>query len=225
MANHTVQLEGDMQHWLSQHACRPSPALQKLCDVTLTLQDAEMLTSPEQLQFLSFLASTIQATHAIEIGVYTGASALAIAEVLPEDGTLIACDITDEFLQYAQPAWEAGGVTHKIKPHIAPATQTLQSLLQDGHANSFDFMYIDADKTNSQAYYEFGLELLRKGGIITIDNMFYGGQVSDASFQDENTVATRELAAFLQQDQRVDYSLIPIGDGLAVTHIRSKPNF
>lgn len=225
MANHTVQLIGDMQRWLSQHACRPSPALQQLCEITSTLEDAEMLTSPEQLQFLSFLASTIHATHAIEIGVYTGASALAIAEVLPEDGTLVACDITDEYLKYAQDAWEAGGVEHKIKPHIAPAIETLQSLLDDGHANSYDFMYIDADKTNSQSYYELGLQLLRSGGIIAIDNMFYGGQVADPSYADENTIATRKLAAFLQQDQRVDYSLIPIGDGLAVTLIRSKSNF
>ena len=220
MANHTTQLNQCVQHWLVEHACRQSNALKELCSVTSTLEDAEMLTSPEQLQFLSFLASSIQAKHAIEIGVYTGASAMAIAEVLPDDGTLIACDITDEYLQVAQAAWKSGGVEHKIKPHIAPAIETLQLLIDEGNANSFDFMYIDADKTNSQTYYEIGLQLLCAGGIIAIDNMFYGGQVADDSYTDENTEATRRLADSLRNDDRVDFSLIPIGDGLALMRKR-----
>jgi predicted O-methyltransferase YrrM len=216
MANSTGQLDSNMQHWLFDHACSPSIAMRQLWEATQQLEDAEMLTSPEQLQFLAFLASSISAKTAIEIGVYTGASALAIAEVLPEDGKLIACDCTDEYLQYAAPAWEQAGVQQIIEMHIGPALETLQSLLDEGKTNSFDFMYIDADKINSKNYYEYGLQLLRSGGIIAIDNMFYGGQVTDESHTDENTVATRELAAFLLQDERVTYSLIPIGDGLAI---------
>ena len=107
----------------------------------------------------------------------------------------------------------------KIDLRIGPAIVTLQSLLDAGSANTFDFMYIDADKINSKNYYELGLQLLRKGGIIAIDNMFYGGQVADESYDDENTIATRELANFLHNDQRVDYALLPIGDGLALSRI------
>ncbi len=208
-----------MQQWLIDHACSPSIAMQQLWKTTQQLEDSEMLTSPEQLHFLAFLASSIGAKTAIEIGVYTGASALAIAEVLPKDGTLVACDLTDEYLPFANPAWERAGVQHTIEMRIGPALETLQSLLDEGNANTFDFMYIDADKTNSKNYYELGLQLIRSGGIIAIDNMFYGGQVADETYSDENTLATRELAAFLLNDSRVTYSLIPIGDGLAIALI------
>lgn len=194
--------------------------MQKLCTETLQLEDGEMLTSPEQLQFLAFLASSICAKKAIEVGVFTGASALAIAEVLPVGGTVVACDVSKDYLAHCSRAWEQAGVQERIDLRIAPALDTLQGLLDEGKANTFDFMYIDADKTNSKNYYEFGLKLLRVGGIITIDNMFYGGQVADATFDDENTLATRELASFLHADTRVDYSLVPIGDGLALARKR-----
>ena len=196
--------------------------MQTLCNKTLTLEDGEMLTSPEQLQFLSFLALSIETKNAIEVGVFTGASTLAIAEVLPEDGTIVACDLTTDYLVHASPAWKEAGVEHKIDLKIGPAMESLQTLLDEGKSNMFDFMYIDADKMNSKNYYEFGLQLLRVGGIIAIDNMFYGGQVADDSFDDANTIATRKLAADLIEDQRVDYSLLPIGDGLAIARIRQK---
>ncbi len=216
MASNTGQLSSDMQTWLQAHTSQPSKAMSSLCQSTVKLEDGEMLTSPEQLQFLAFLASSIGAVHAIEVGVFTGASALAIAEVLPEKGTLVACDSTDAYTQYSKPAWQAGGVDDKIDLRIGFAIDTLQSLLEEGKANTFDFMYIDADKTNSKNYYEFGLKLVRPGGIIAIDNMFYGGQVADVSKTDENTIATRELANFLANDARITYSLIPIGDGLGL---------
>ena len=196
--------------------------MQILCNKTLTLEDGEMLTSPEQLQFLSFLALSIETKNAIEVGVFTGASTLAIAEVLPEDGTIVACDLTTDYLVHASPAWKEAGVEHKIDLKIGPAMESLQTLLDEGKSNMFDFMYIDADKMNSKNYYEFGLQLLHAGGIIAIDNMFYGGQVADDSFDDANTIATRKLAADLIEDERVDYSLLPIGDGLAIARIRQK---
>jgi predicted O-methyltransferase YrrM len=219
MSSKSTQLETNMQQWLSAHACRPSTAMRALCEATLQLEDGEMLTSPEQLQFLAFLAASIGATNAIEIGVFTGASALAIAEVLPEDGTIVACDVTTDYLNSTEPAWEQAGVVHKIDLRIGPALDTLQSLLDANKANTFDFMYIDADKINSKNYYEYGLQLLSQGGIIAIDNMFYGGQVADVTCDDANTLATRELAVFLINDDRIDYSLIPIGDGLALARI------
>jgi len=196
--------------------------MQTLCNKTLTLEDGEMLTSPEQLQFLSFLALSIETKNAIEVGVFTGASTLAIAEVLPEDGTIVACDLTTDYLVHASPAWKEAGVEHKIDLKIGPAMESLQTLLDEGKSNMFDFMYIDADKMNSKNYYEFGLQLLHAGGIIAIDNMFYGGQVADDSFDDAKTIATRKLAADLIEDERVDYSLLPIGDGLAIARIRQK---
>ena len=219
MANHTGQLDFGMQQWLKAHTCNPSEAMQQLWETTKELEDAEMLTSPEQLQLLAFLASSIGAKNAIEIGVYTGASALAVAEVLPKDGSLVACDLTDTYLQYATPAWQHAGVQSIIEMHIGPALETLQALLDDRKAITFDFMYIDADKINSLHYYEFGLRLLRSGGIIAIDNMFYGGQVADDSCNDPNTIATRELATFLFHDSRISYSLVPIGDGLALARV------
>ena len=210
-----------MQQWLKVYSCRTSNAMQELCKVTLTLDDGEMLTSPEQLQLLAFLASSIGAKKAIEVGVFTGASAMAVAQVLPEDGIIVACDLTDEYLSIATPAWESAGVTSKIDMRVGPALGTLQALIDDGQSGTFDFMYIDADKVNSKNYYELGLQLLCSGGIITIDNMFYGGQVADDSFNDENTIATRTLTRFLHEDDRVDFSLIPIGDGLALMRIRA----
>ena len=219
MAHKTGNLDANMGLWFRAHACRPSAAMSKLCKETGTLEDGEMLTSPEQLQFLSFLAASIGAKNAIEIGVYTGASALAVAEVLPEDGTIVACDTSHKNIHLASSAWKEAGVEHKIDVKIAPALVTLQVLIDEGKENHFDFMYIDADKTNSKNYFEFGIKLLRSGGIITIDNMFYGGQVAHESLDDENTAATRDLAAFLLTDTRVDYALLPIGDGLAIARI------
>ena len=220
MSSKTNQLDEAMAKWLHNNSIRESTAMANLRQETEKLEDGLMITSPEQLQLLAFLASSINAKKTIEVGVFTGSSAMAVANVLPKGGTVIACDLTDEYLHIATPAWEAGGAISKIDVRIGPAVTTLQSLLDSGQRNSFDFMYIDADKTNSKTYYELGLKLLRQGGIIAIDNMFYGGQVASATSDDENTLATRNLAASLHNDERVDYSLVPIGDGLALMRIR-----
>jgi predicted O-methyltransferase YrrM len=221
MSSKTNQLDDAMRSWMHTHALRESAAMTSLRASTATLEDSEMQTSPEQLQFLSLLAKSVGTTNAIEVGVYTGASALAIAESLGNNGTLIACDLTDEYLPIAVSAWEEGGVIDRIDMKVGPAIETLTTLLDDPRCGTFDFMYIDADKTNSQNYYELGLKLLRAGGIITIDNMFYGGQVADDSCDDESTVATRVLAALMLDDDRIDYSIVPIGDGLAIARIRT----
>jgi len=205
---------------MRKYAVRTSRAMLDLHEVTSVLDDAEMQTSPEQLQFLSFLANSIGTKQAIEVGVYTGASALAIAEVLPKDGTLDALELSDENLETARQAWTAGGVLDRIKVRIGPAMQTLTSMLDEPLAGTDDFMYIDADKVNNKGYYELGLQLVRSGGIIAIDNMFYSGMVADPSCNDESTIAIRELAALMLTDNRIDYSLVPIGDGLAIARIR-----
>ena len=221
MSSKTNPLDDALRTWMHTHALRESAAMTSLRASTATLEDSEMQTSPEQLQFLSLLAKSVGTINAIEVGVYTGASALAIAESLPSNGILVACDLTDEYLPIAVPAWEAGGVIDRIEFRVGPAIETLTSLLNDPRCGTFDFMYIDADKVNSKNYYEVGLQLLRAGGLITIDNMFYGGQVAKDSFTDESTTATRDLAAHLLADDRIDYSIVPIGDGLAISRIRT----
>ena len=219
MSARTIQVDAQLHDWLLRNSHRDTEAHRDLRERTLDLEDGAMQTSPEQSQFLYFLARSIEATRAIEVGVYTGASAMAIASALPHEGRLVACDISDEHLQTAISAWTAAGVDTRIESRIGPAVETLAAMLEEPEAGHYDFMYIDADKENSLAYYEHGLRLLRPGGIIAIDNMFRGGRVADPAEQDESTVATRELATFLLNDQRIDYTLVPIGDGLALARI------
>ncbi len=220
MSARTIQVDDRLHDWLLTHSLRDTDAHQTLREHALGLEDGGMQTSPEQAQFLAFLARSIRSTRAIEIGVYTGASAMAIASALPHEGRLVACDISDEHLQTAIAAWTAAGVHTRIESRIGPALETLAAMLDEPEAGHYDFMYIDADKENSLNYYEHGLKLLRPGGIIAIDNMFRGGDVVDPAVQDESTVATRELAGFLIEDERIDYSLVPIGDGLALARVR-----
>ena len=220
MSARTIQVDDQLHDWLLEHSLRDTEAHRALREHNLGLEDGGMQTSPEQSQFLAFLARSIGSTRAIEVGVYTGASAMAVAHALPHDGRLVACDISDEHLQTAMATWKAAGVDVRIESRIGPAVDTLTAMLDEPEAGHYDFMYVDADKENSLNYYELGLKLLRTGGIICIDNMFRGGDVTDASCNDDSTVATRELARFLLTDERVDYSLVPIGDGLALMHIR-----
>lgn len=216
MSHRTIEVDEVLHEWLLANSLRDTHAHRELREHTDTLDDGQMRTSPEQSQFLAFLVRSIGAKRAIEVGVFTGTSAMAIASALPEDGRLLACDISDEHLKAARIAWQAAGVDDRIESRIGPALDTLEALMEEPGAGEYDFMYIDADKENSLNYYEHGLRLLRSGGIITIDNMFRGGRVADPSCVDASTVATRELAQHLLHDERIDYSLVPIGDGLAL---------
>ncbi len=209
-----------MQSWLHQHSLRETEAQRALREEMAAHPQGGMQTSPEQAQFLALLVSAIGARRAIEVGAFTGYSALAIAHALPADGELVACDVHEENMSIAQAWWEKDGVADRITPRLGPATQTLEALLADGEAGAFDFIYVDADKESSEQYYELGLELLRPGGIIGIDNMFRGGRVVDPEATDPGTVATRAIARKLADDERVAYTLIPIGDGLALALTR-----
>lgn len=220
MSARTIEVDARLHDWLIAHSLRDTDAHRRLREHNLTLDDGGMQTSPEQSQFMTFLARSIRSVRAIEIGVYTGASAMAIATALPPAGRLVACDISDEHLETARATWKAAGVDDRIESRIGPAVETLAAMLDEPEAGHYDFMYVDADKENSLNYYEHGLKLLRPGGIIAIDNMFRGGDVVDPAVQDESTVATRELAGFLIEDERIDYSLVPIGDGLALARVR-----
>ncbi|MDG1837250.1 MAG: class I SAM-dependent methyltransferase [Phycisphaerales bacterium] len=176
----------------------------------------EMQTAPEQVQFIQLLLRSIRAQRAIEIGVFTGYSALGIALALPPDGKLIACDLDANYLKESRAWWMKAGIDSRIESRLGPGKDTLTAMLEAGEAGSYDFMYVDADKESAVDYFNLGLQLLRPGGLYTVDNMFRGGRVADPAHQDESTIATRALVDLMAVDDRIDWSLVPIGDGLGV---------
>jgi predicted O-methyltransferase YrrM len=178
-----------------------------------------MQISPEQGQFMALLVRLIGARRAIEIGVFTGYSALTVALALPPDGFLLACDISEEFTAIGKPYWQRAGVAQKIELVIAPALQTLDRRLALGEAGQYEFVFIDADKTGYDAYYERCLELLCPGGLIAIDNTLWDGAVAKPS-QEADTVALQALNRKLHADERIDLTLLPIGDGLTLARKR-----
>jgi predicted O-methyltransferase YrrM len=181
---------------------------------------AGMQISPEQGQFMQLLLKLIGARRVVEVGVFTGYSSLAMALALPGDGRILACDISDEYTAIARRHWAEAGVTHKLELVIAPALATLEARLAAGEAGSYDFAFIDADKGGYHDYYERLLELLRPGGLIAVDNTLWSGAVADPADRSPDTVALREFNARLHADERVDLSLVPIGDGLTLARRR-----
>ena len=178
-------------------------------------QAAHMAVSPEQGAFLGWLLGALNVKRAIEVGVFTGYSSIAMGLALPPDGQLIACDRDPTAMAIAATHWESAGISHKLVPKIGPAIETLHSLLESGEEGNFDFAFVDADKRKYRDYYEILLRLLRTGGVIAIDNVLWYGKIADPEVGDKATVALRELNAFVVQDvDRVDVSLVPIGDGI-----------
>lgn len=203
-----------LSHYLREASLRDHPLLARLRAETAAHPRAIMQITPEQGQFMQLLLRLINARRTIEIGVFTGYSALITALALPEDGQVVACDISDEWTSLGRPYWQEAGVAHKIDLRLAPALDTLNSL-----TGPFDFAFIDADKSNYDAYYERCLELVRPGGLILIDNTLWHGDVINPEKQDADTLAIRALNKKLQADPRIDLSLLPIGDGLTVCRI------
>jgi predicted O-methyltransferase YrrM len=180
-----------------------------------------MQISPEQGQLMQMLVRLTGARHCIEVGVFTGYSALAVALALPDDGTILACDISDEFTRIGRPYWKRAGVEHRIELVLEPAVNTLDARLAAGHAGRYDFAFIDADKVGYGAYYERCLKLLRPGGLIAIDNVLWNGRVArPAEPGDEDTLALQLLNRLLHDDPRIDIALLPIGDGLTLARKR-----
>jgi len=177
---------------------------------------SNMITPPEQLQFLSLLIKILGVKKMLEIGVFRGVGTLGMAIALPNDGYLYACDITNEYLNGYQQFWSDANVAHKIKLNIAPATETLKKLLSDGHNNTFDFAYIDADKENYMEYYKLSYQLLRKGGVMVFDNMLWSGNVINSHDNEQSTIAIRTLNNHILHDDKVEASLIPVGDGINI---------
>jgi predicted O-methyltransferase YrrM len=195
---------------------KDTPLFKELRDITAKIPRGQMQVPPEQGQFLQLLVKLIGARKCLEVGVFTGYSSLAVALVLPADGKIIACDVSEEWTGIARRFWERAGVAGKIDLRIAPGVETLDSLLADGQRGTFDFAFIDADKANYWNYYERAYELVRSGGLIAIDNTLWYGKPVDPSDQSEDTIAIRDFNQKLYRDPRVFISLLPIGDGLTL---------
>ena len=216
MSNRTLGLSDAVYAYLLEASLREPPLLKALREETAKMPEANMQISPEQGQFMALLARLMDARRCIEVGVFTGYSSLALALALPESGRIIACDVSDEWTRVARRYWREAGVAHKIDLRIAPAIDTLRNLRANGGDGSYDFAFVDADKTSYGDYYEALLKLLRPGGLIAIDNTLWAGKVADPDAQDEDTVAIREFNAKLLADERIDLSLVPIADGVTL---------
>jgi caffeoyl-CoA O-methyltransferase len=216
MSSKTLGLSDELSAYLQQVSLRDSEVLERLRDETRGMPMAGMQVSAEQGQFMQLLVKALGIRRAIEIGVYTGYSSLCVALAMPDDGRIIACDISEEWTSVAQRYWEEAGVTHKIELRLAPALETLDIMLENELNNSFDFAFIDADKTSYKDYYERALALIRPGGLIAIDNTLWNGAVVDESNQTDDTRAIREFNRLVHADERVDISLLPVGDGLTL---------
>ncbi|KTC85341.1 MULTISPECIES: class I SAM-dependent methyltransferase [Legionella] len=193
---------------------REDPILKALREETAKMPLAIMQVAPEQAQFMQFLIRLIGAKKILELGTFTGYSALAMSLALPEDGELITCDINTEWTAIGQPYWREAKQDKKIKLRLAPALDSLHHLLEEGYKHQFDFIFIDADKTNYMNYYELALQLISPQGLIAVDNIFWDGKVIDAQETGGQTREIRRLNTFLKEDKRVDISLLAIADGL-----------
>lgn len=193
---------------------RESPLLARLREETAKLPRARMQISPEQGQFMALLVDMLGAKHCLEIGVFTGYSSICVAQRLPNDGKLVACDVSDEWTSVAKRYWQEAGVADRIDLQLGPASQTLTAMIKAGEADNYDFAFIDADKEGYDDYYDKCMTLVREGGIIAIDNIFMHGRTFDPSNKDEGPATVRALTAKIYADNRVDASLVPISDGL-----------
>ncbi len=220
MNRKTVGLADEVFDYVIKTSLRDDDILRRLREETGALEFGMMQIAPDQGQFMALLATMTGACRAIEVGTFTGYSALCIARALGDDGKLVACDVSNEWTGIARRYWKEAGVAERIDLHIAPALETLETLVAQGNAGSFDIAFIDADKENYDNYYERCLVLVRKGGLILIDNVLWGGSVADDSDQNDSTVAIRKLNAKIGCDERVDVAMVPIGDGLTIARIR-----
>jgi predicted O-methyltransferase YrrM len=220
MAWHRSLLSADLEAYVRSVGARETPAQRRLREATAALPQAAMQIGPDQATFLALLVRLLGAGRALEIGTFTGYSALAVAQALPEDGTLVCCDVSREWTAVGQPFWREAGVASRIDLRIAPAQDTLRELTRSPGPASFDFAFIDADKSGYDAYYEACLALLRQGGLVVIDNTLWSGTVADASNQEPDTRALRALNAKIHADARVDACLLSIGDGVTLARKR-----
>jgi len=221
MSNRSISLTDSLYEYLLAVSLREPDLLRQLRQETATDPLARMQISPEQGQFMGLLARLMGARRCLEIGVFTGYSSLALALALPDDARIVACDVSEEWTSVARRYWAAAGVAHKIDLRLAPALETMAGLLAAAEASRFDFAFLDADKENYPSYYELALELLRPGGLLVADNTLWSGRVADPANTEATTEALRRFNEQLHRDERVDLSLVPIGDGLTLARKRA----
>jgi predicted O-methyltransferase YrrM len=220
MAKPTLSLTAELHDYVLDVSLREPEILRRLRAETEALPLGQMQIAPEQGQFMALLLRLIGARHCLEIGTFTGYSALAAALALPPEGRVVTCDINAETTALARRYWQEAGMADKIELHLGPARRTLDALRAEPRAGSFDFAFIDADKSNYDAYYEGALALVRTGGLIMLDNVLWGGAVIDAAVDDADTVALRRLNRKLHGDARIDLSLLPLVDGITLARKR-----
>jgi caffeoyl-CoA O-methyltransferase len=220
MTNRSISLTDSLYEYLLAVSLREPDLLRRLREETAGLPNARMQIAPEQGQFMALLVRLLAARRCLEVGVFTGYSSLAVALALPDDGRIVACDVSEEWTAVARRYWAEAGVAHKVDLRLAPALETLEGLLAAGAAGTFDFAFLDADKENYPGYYELLLELVRPGGLIVADNTLWSGRVADPANEEASTVALRRFNELLHRDERVDSSLVPVGDGLTLARKR-----
>ncbi len=220
MAGRSLSNTAALEDYIVATGTRETEVQRRLRAATQSMRNGGMQIGPDQGQFMTLLAKTTGARNALEIGTFTGYSALAVAAALPPDGKLIACDVSREWTDIGRQYWREAGLDGRIELRLGPAADTLAALIRAGGAGTFDFAFIDADKSSYDRYYEDCLVLVRSGGLILLDNMLWGGAVIDDTDNSADTVALRKLNRKIHDDARVSLSLLPIGDGLTIAHKR-----
>jgi caffeoyl-CoA O-methyltransferase len=220
VSNRSIGLNDDLYRYLLDVSLREAPELAELRRRTADHPAAAMQIAPEQGQFMALLVRLIGARRCLEVGVFTGYSSLAVAAALPADGLIVACDVSEDYTAIAREFWDRAGVAGKIDLRLAPALETLDALLTAGEAETFDFAFIDADKVNYESYYERTLALLRPGGLVAVDNTLWSGSLVEPAEDDEDAQALAAFNQHLLADERVDLSLLPLGDGLTLARKR-----
>lgn len=216
MSTRTLNLTDNLYDYVLKYGVREHPILAEVRQWTNDNLPFNIQISPEHGQFMGLMTRLTGARKALEVGVFTGYSSLVASMALPDDGQLIACDISEEYTSTARDFWKKAGVDHKIDLRLAPAAETLQELVNNGHDNSFDMAFIDADKTAIDVYYELTLKLLKPGAWLMIDNVLWSGAVADSEKNDDETKALKALNQKIINDERVDMVLLPVSDGVTL---------
>jgi len=222
MSNRTLTLDDRTYDYLIGHSLREAPELATLRAETASHPKVNMQIAPEQGQFMQLLVRLAGARRAIEVGVFTGYSSLAVMLAMPPDGRLLALDISDEYTAVARRHWQAAGVADRVELVIAPAKATLDARIARGESGLYDFAFIDADKTSYLAYYERLMKLVRPGGLIVVDNTLWSGEVANPANHEAETIALRAFNDALHRDPRIDVALLPVGDGLTLARRRER---
>lgn len=220
MTRRSLPLDDGLYDYLLNVSLRESPLLSQLREETAARAEAHWQIAPEQGQFMALLVRLCGARTVLEVGTYTGYSALCMAEALPVDGRLLCCDLPGDYNAVAQRYWRQAGVEERIALKLGPALETLSRLERSGEIETFDLIFIDADKANYPAYLEHALVLLRPGGLLLFDNTLWGGRVLEAASDSADTRAIQSLNRRLKDDERIDLSLLPVGDGLTLCRKR-----